>query len=526
MPIRQAVKFHEGGDLSPVDVEYTFERGLLQDRRGGPQWMFWESLSGYQYYGLLSFAKDVLGDDTLSRDDILTLSAEDQAKVYNELKDWVRVSDDGLSVIFTLGADYPPFLGMLAHAGSWGAILDKEWVVSVGGWDGAPDTWAEFYNPGGGVAAEESELYDKANGTGPYYLDLWDPGVERVYERFDGYWRDPAPIATVIHRQVQEWTDRFLPFENHDADIVSVDPQYVPQVEILPGVTVHKNLPSISMNPVMFFTSSLAMDGNPFVGSGEFAEDGILGDFFNDVHVRRAFASAFDYDLFITESYGAVGGYKTHGPIPQAFAWAYNPDPAMVPVLDLEVAKQELELAFGGDLWDTGFTFTIVYNEGNDSRRSMAEMIEINIESLNPKFHIDILGMPWTNQLDYLVTTQMPLFIIGWIMDYPDPHNFAQPFQQSDGGGYAEFQGDYLISLYAEHFDALILAGMQTTDVTERQAIYYELSRLSTEYATHIWLPQVNGYRVATEYVQGWAFNPGYPDPYFYSIYKAIEAAE
>jgi len=523
VPIRQGVTFHEGGDLTAADVEYTFERGVLQDRRGGPQWMFYEAFSGYTYYGLYQLARDVLGNPDLSRADILELSAEDQALVYDAISGWVEVSADGGSVVFTLGADYPPFLGMLAHGASWGAILDKEWVVEQGGWDGEPGTWAAYYNPGGGTAAEASELYGVANGTGPYKLTLWDPGVERIYAAFDGYWREAPAIPNIVHRQVQEWTDRFLAFENMDADIVTVDPQYVPQVEVLDGVIVHKNLPSISMNPVMFFTTDLDLEGNDFVGSGEFAEDGIDSTFFNDVHVRRAFNYCFDHDLYIEESYGAVGGYKTHGPIPQAFEWAYNPDPELLWSVDLEAAEAEFRLANDGALWDTGFTFTIVYNEGNDARRAMAEMLEFNIESINPKFHIDLLGMPWTNQLDYLLTERMPLFIIGWIMDFPDPHNFAQPFLQSDGGGYAEWQGASMVALYAEHFDDLVAAGMATTDPAERQEIYYELSRLSHEYATHIYLPQVYGYRVAREYVQGWAFNPAYPDPYFYSIYKAYE---
>ena len=522
VPIRKGVSFHEGGTLTAEDVEYSFERGVLQDRRGGPQWMFLEAFSGYEFYGISSLAGSILGRD-IGRADVLELTADEQAQVYAVVDKWIEVTPDGGSVTFSIGAEYPPFLGMLGHGASWGAILDKEWVIEQGGWDGAANTWAAWYNPGGGTAAEESELYDKANGTGPYKLTLWDPGVERVYERFDGYWRAPAPIATVVHRQVQEWTDRFLNFENHDADIVTVDPQYVPQVEVLDGVTIHKNLPRISMNPVMFFTTDLDLEANDFVGSGTFAEDGIAPEFFNDVHVRKAFNFSFDHDLFIEESYGAVGGYKTHGPIPQAFAWAYNPDPALLYDVDLEAAEAEFRLANDGALWDTGFTFTIVYNEGNDSRRAMAEMLEFNIEGLNPKFHIDLLGMPWTNQLDYLLTERMPLFIIGWVMDYPDPHNFAQPFLQSDGGGFASWQGAHMVEIYETYFDDLVAAGMETTDQTERQAIYYEISKLSYDYATHIYLPQVNGYRVAIDYVQGWAFNPAYPDPYFYSIYKAYE---
>jgi peptide/nickel transport system substrate-binding protein len=305
-----------------------------------------------------------------------------------------------------------------------------------------------------------------------------------------------------------------------DADIVAVDPQYVPQVEALNGVVVHKNLPGISMNPVMIFGSDLVTDGNDLVGNGHWGEQGIDSTFFNDVHVRRGLSFCFDQEFFIEEAYGAVGGFRTHGPVPQAFEWAYNPDPALLYDIDLAKAEEEFRAAHGGRIWDEGFTFTLVYNEGNDARRAMAEMLEYNVESLNPKFHIELLGMPWSSMLDELTTNKMPITLIGWLMDYPDPHNFAMPFCQSVGGVWAEYQGETLVQFYRDNVDPLIQAAMQTTDQAKRAELYYEISRLVVENATYLWMPQVNGYRVVRDYIQGWAFHPAFPDPYFYSIHK------
>ncbi|MGB2965336.1 MAG: ABC transporter substrate-binding protein, partial [Anaerolineales bacterium] len=44
--IRSGVKFHNGDELKASDVAYALWRGLLQDRAGGPQWMFWEPIMG------------------------------------------------------------------------------------------------------------------------------------------------------------------------------------------------------------------------------------------------------------------------------------------------------------------------------------------------------------------------------------------------------------------------------------------------------------------------------------------------
>jgi len=45
-PIRKGVKFHNGNDLTPEDVEYTFERGILYDPAAGPMWMLIEPIFG------------------------------------------------------------------------------------------------------------------------------------------------------------------------------------------------------------------------------------------------------------------------------------------------------------------------------------------------------------------------------------------------------------------------------------------------------------------------------------------------
>ncbi|HDD56670.1 MAG TPA: ABC transporter substrate-binding protein, partial [Nitrososphaeria archaeon] len=45
-PIRKGIKTHAGGEITPEDVEYSFERAMIQDRDGGPVWMIFEPLLG------------------------------------------------------------------------------------------------------------------------------------------------------------------------------------------------------------------------------------------------------------------------------------------------------------------------------------------------------------------------------------------------------------------------------------------------------------------------------------------------
>jgi len=511
----------EAGCLKPDDVEYSFERGMLQDVDGGPVWMLLEPLTGFS--SLRGVAKAALGEDRYKEidGDLHKLTPEEQTKIYNEYID-PAVEVEGENVVFHLPTAYPPFITIIAHAGSWGAILDKEWVIENGGWDGQPDTWEKWWNPGGGEAAEASELYGIMNGTGPFKLDRWDVGVEVVFERFDDYWGEPAKLKYAIIQKTAEWSDRLLVFQAGDADLVTTPRQNLPQVEGLPNVVTYHHLPTLSMNPVSFFTAPVVTEGNEFIGEGVWDGYGIPPDMFAELEVRQAFAMAFDYDAFIRDV--LLGeGYKTHGPIPQAFDWAYNPDPSLVWEYDLAKATQLMQSARNGELWEKGFNLTSLYNEGNEPRRVACEIFEANIEGMNPKFQITCRAVPWNTYISYLVTAKLPFFTIGWLADFPDPHNFAQPFVQSTGT-FSGWQGDYMINeIFKPYFDPLVEAGMATTDLAERQKAYYKISELAHEYAIDVWLPQAEGWRSVRDWVQDCPFNPIFPGYYFYPMYKAYE---
>ncbi len=62
--------------------------------------------------------------------------------------------------------------------GTWGCIVDKEWCIAQGDWDGTQASYEELNNP----EANATPLNDETNGTGPYKLDRWDKGVEIVLD--------------------------------------------------------------------------------------------------------------------------------------------------------------------------------------------------------------------------------------------------------------------------------------------------------------------------------------------------------
>jgi peptide/nickel transport system substrate-binding protein len=110
--IRKGVKFQEGGLLTAEDVAYSFKRHMIVDPDGGPMWMLLEALTGK------SSTRDRNGKIIDG--------------IFEAIDTAVEVKDN--SVVFHLPRPYPPLMGILAYSSS--VIVDKQWAISRGCWDG------------------------------------------------------------------------------------------------------------------------------------------------------------------------------------------------------------------------------------------------------------------------------------------------------------------------------------------------------------------------------------------------------
>lgn len=468
--IREGVKFHDGGDLTPSDVEYSFERAMVQDRDGGPIWMFFEPL---------------LNTGGTRDGDGIVLSFED-------IDNAVEV--DGQWVQFNLTIPYPPFLQILC--GPWASIVDKEWCAANGGWDGTEATWQNYNNPQPGT----TELHNKSNGTGPWKLERWDAGVQISLVRNDNYWREPAAFERVVTMVVDEWTNRKLALTNGDADLVYVPRSYIGELEDVEGLKVYTNLPELTVDA--FFFNMAINPESTFVGSGQLDGQGIPLDFFSDINVRKGFNYAFDWDTYIEDAMLGEGEQRG-SPVIDGLVY-FNPNTPKYSY-DLAKAEEHLRAAWGGQVWEKGFKFTIAYNAGNLPRQTACQILANNLRQINPKFDINVQALDWPVLLGNMVTGIMPMFQIGWQADYPDPHNFVYPFMHSNGT-FSAWQG------YSNpEVDALIEEGIQETDPQAREDIYYELQELYYDDAPGIMLCQPLGRRYFRDWIDGFYFNPIIP---------------
>lgn len=516
-PIREGVKFHNGDVLTPEDVVYSIKRGLVFDRAGGPMWMLFEPLLAT--HSIEETAVELAGVENYSdlfengdpRGELKSNYKNAMVKVITDYVDKV-VEVDGNNVIFHLAQPYGPFLNILAHSGGWAAIIDKKWAIEQGAWDGKADTWWKYHDP----ENEKDPLYKIENGTGPFVLKKWVPEEIVMFERFDDYWQGPAKIKNAQIKSVNEWTTRKLMLQAGDADIAYVPIQYLSEVKGLEGVRIIENLPSLS-NVVSMWPWTINAEGNTYIGSGKLDGKGIPPDFFSDIHVRRGFSYLFPYKIFITKI--AKGqAIRNPGPIIKGIL-GFSDDPSLFYEFSLLKAKAEFEQAWDGQLWEKGFEFSIFYNEGNDTRKAISDMLATYAKMINPKFKLTSVGVQWSAYLKAFLTEKLPIFTIGWLADYPDPHNWA-PVYMGSKGDYSSMFGEAYREFARKNVDPLLDKALKETDTEKRAALYKELTQIAHDQAISLYVYQPIGHHVERTWVQGWYYNPIRPGVDFYSLSK------
>jgi peptide/nickel transport system substrate-binding protein len=513
------------------------------------------------------------------------------------------VMSNSTHVWFNLVAAYPELAFEQILAQSWSSVVEKAWAVGRGDFDGnwAADwesvIFATWHNPE--VSFLDSPDPDMM-GSGPYKFSYWNSGTDYSVVRNVDYWDGwPAKalssvggvgdtttlggyIDTVTWRELASWTVRRGNFLAGTADESVVPRSYRDQVlgQIVGGEKIRNFFP---VQPILscngfFFTFDIATTslymGTP-LPPGTFGTNGIPPDIFSDILTRKGFAYAFNYANYLALAFLNEGTQPADPIVP---GLAYDNVANNKYVYDINKAEYYLKLSWGGvdarsgtpgvvvlpedktqvtpgALWNNGMKFQTVYNIGNVPRELASVEIANEINTLNPsKFFIETLGLDWGTQvLPAMVASELPMFHIGWLADYADPHDFVFPFQHSLGT-FSQYQryGNAVV-------DALVVAGIATPDDTAayngeldagdprplmtnwreetdpqayiddpidsrwpRRAIYYALQALWFDDLPTILYLQGLGRHFEQAWTKGWYYNSLYPGGYYYQRWKTL----
>jgi len=559
--IRTGVKFHSGEEMTADDVAYSLQRGLLQGGSSSPIWLNAEPILGStdnndvtdlidpKFVSALN-AADVKEEEKVTSviDDPANLAKVDAAELKRvcEVVTSKIVADTAKNTVtIKLAQAWGPFL--VTMAGPWSVVQQKKWVAANGGWDGDCATWQKFY----GKTSDElnkTALGKGENGTGPYMLDKWTEKESISLKAFDGYWRkEPmweggpsgAPkLKTVNIKYIDEFATRLAAFQAGDADFVlEGSSEDWPQLDALAGemcekdsknckptelgtksdIRAYKGLATINRTDVYFNFAPNTEGGNNFLGSGKLDGDGIPAEFFNDVHVRKAFNYCFDWGTFIKDVQQGQGQQANNAMILGEIG---DSDTSPKYSFDLKKCEEEfkastLKSADGKSLWDTGFRLTLLYNTGNTQRQTIAQILQQDVAQVNPKFKIEVTGMEWASFLKEQKAKKLPIFIVGWQEDIPDPHNWTFTYTL----GYSA-NNQKMPKEFKDQIRPIVQKGVNEIDPTKRAAIYKEFNQMYYDFAPTILLSQQFNHHYEHSWVNGYYRNPTYGQWYYYALSK------
>jgi peptide/nickel transport system substrate-binding protein len=463
--LREGVTFHTGNTMTCQDAQYSIRRQLITNNGDGFASRVSEVTLGFEFW-----------DDEEDTVATIPFSAITEAVFCDE-------EDRLVMTLLEPDADFLVKL-MMFH------IVDSTFLVENGDWSGTEDDWQEWINRD----MSASVLNTTSAGTNAYQLLSFEPS-RSIFQIFEGYWGEGASIQTVVVQGVPDYNTRTLALRNGDADLLFLlRPNFARQLEGEAGVSV-----DYVPNPIV----SMLVFNNPVnseeIGSGALDGQGIPADFFSDVHVRQGFASAFDAQRVVDEVLLSKGTVVSL-PVPSQFGLSTD-NPV---TFDLARAEEAFRQAWDGQVWEQGFTLDIWYfpspNGEDVTIQGSLEALKANVESLNPKFRINIVAYSGEDFFELAQgEARAPLFVDFWVGELPSPAHYLDLFYHSERGAYGTFTDETL--------DALLDQLQTEADPEQRAELISQIGELGQSLVPFITLPEENKALVYRDALQGYLEN-------------------
>ncbi|MBA4348687.1 MAG: peptide-binding protein [Thermodesulfovibrio sp.] len=297
-------------------------------------------------------------------------------------------------------------------------------------------------------------------GTGPYKLKEWVTGQKIVLEAFNDYFEKKPNIDRFIARIIPDTATMFLELKFGGLDFMGITP---PQYKLQANTDFFNKYFQKFRYPAFGYT---------YLGYN------LLNPMFSDKRVRQAIAYAVNKNEIIA---GVLLSYGTPctGPFPPE-SWAfnasvkdyeYNPDKTIKILSELGWKKNARGL-----LEKNGktFIFTVITNQGNESRLKAAQIIKEQMKKVGIEMNIKVLE--WQAMLhEFIDKKRFEAVIMGWALSRdPDIYDIWHSSKTKEG----EFN---FISYKNEEIDRLLIEGRQTFDMTKRKKIYHRIHEILAE---------------------------------------------
>jgi len=318
------------------------------------------------------------------------------------------------------------------------------------------------------------------DGTGPFELKSWTPGQQLVLERSETYYGEPARLRSIIFSLTA--TDPMALYETGQIDVAPVYLDYIDAVtdETNPFHLELAVTPELSLYYIGFNTAEPPFD---------------------DVDVRRAFCRAVDkehiVEVILRDMVAVADGILPPG-MP-------GYDEALEGLdYNVEEAKDLIAASEYGDVSELPPITLTIDGYGNAIPSYLGAIIQEWQRNLGVEISVRQVE---TDRLIYnLKQEKDETFTLGWIADYPDPHNFLDVlFYAGSEVNIGEYSSPAL--------DALLDQAAVEQDQSTRLAMYRQAEQLVVDDAPCIPLWHNINYVLVKPYVKGYELSAqGIPD--------------
>ena len=365
----------------------------------------------------------------------------------------VKVIDDYIIQV-TIDAPKAYFLSKLAYPTAF--VVDRANVESGKNW------WRE------------------PNGTGPFKLKEWKGGQWLILEHSQAYYGEPAKVQQVVFHLLTGAP--MAMYEKGQIDVVAVSKIFIDQVsdEASP---LHEELaitPELSLFYIGFNTATAPFD---------------------DVNVRRAFCHAVNKERIAKVILRDMVN-EAKGILPAGMP-GYNEGLEGLDY-DVERAKELIAASTYGEASNLPPIILTVSGYGNNIPDYLGAIIQEWQQNLGVEVSVRQLEEEYF--LYNLKQEKDGMFILGWIADYPDPHNFLDTlFYTGSENNIFEYSNPSL--------DALLDQAGIEQDRAVRLSMYQQAEQLIVDEAPCLPLWFGINYILVKPYVKGYELSPlGIPD--------------
>ena len=324
------------------------------------------------------------------------------------------------------------------------------------------------------------DWWREPNGTGPFKLTEWKGGQWLILERSQDYYGKPAKVQQLIFHLLAGAP--MAMYEKGQIDVVPVSKSYIDQVSD-EASTFYPELaitPELSLFYIGFDTEKAPFD---------------------DVNVRRAFCHAVNREriarLILRDMVNEAEGILPVG-MP-----GYNEGLEGLDY-DVEKANELIAASTYGEASNLPPITLTVSGYGNNIPDYLGAIIQEWQQNIGVEVSVRQLEEEYF--LYDLKQEKDDMFIMGWIADYPDPHNFLDTLfytgSENNAFGYSNPSLDALLDQ----------AGIEQ-DESVRLSMYQQAEQLIVDEAPCLPLWFGINYILVKPYVKGYELSPlGVPD--------------